>query len=328
MSQLVYLANDEYRLAVEGRHLRLHKPEQRLAPCIPLAEVNQVILAGACPLDSLSLRKLCAQGISVLLLDPRHPDASAYCIGESGGNLPRRWLQHQWLTNEASQLRFVKALLGQRLREQRHLLQIGMAERPALRLPLFQACSHITERLGMIKNQTSLDSLRGIEGAASASFFSAFQHLFAQSLGFQKRVRRPPTDPVNAALSLGYTLLLSECLRILVTLGFDPWLGCLHRPTYNRPSLACDLQELGRGKIEYLIWQLFRKQVLTHHHFTEQENGCRLTKEGAALFYRDWSIFRKSLAGYLEHNTYRYIRLAGKQSSDLYPVGDEHHETF
>lgn len=328
MSQLVYLANDEYSLAVEGSHLRLHKAEQRLSPCIPLSEVNQVILAGACPLDSLSLRKLCAQGISVLLLDPRHPDASAYCIGESGGNLPRRWSQHQWLTNEASQLRFVQALLGQRLREQRHLLLQGMAERPPLRLPLFQACNQLTERLNMLKSQTSLDSLRGLEGAASASFFSGYQQLFAPSLGFRKRIRRPPTDPVNAALSLGYTLLLGECLRLLVTLGFDPWLGSLHRPAYNRPSLACDLQELGRGKVEYLIWHLFRKRILTNHHFSEQEHGCRLTKEGAALFYRDWAAFRKPLASYLEHNTYRYIRLAGNQNSMLQPDEGKNDDTF
>lgn len=328
MSQLVYLANDEYSLAVEGSHLRLHKPDQRLAPCIPLSDINQVILAGACSLDSLSLRKLCAQGISVLLLDPRHPAASAYCIGESGGNLPRRWQQHQWLTNEASQLRFVQALLGQRLREQRHLLQQGMAERPSLRLPLFQACNQLTERLNMLKSQTSLDSLRGLEGAASASFFSGYQQLFAPSLGFRKRVRRPPTDPVNAALSLGYTLLLGECLRLLVTLGFDPWLGSLHRPAYNRPSLACDLQELGRGKVEYLTWHLFRKRILTNHHFSEQEYGCRLTKDGAALFYRDWATFRKPLASYLEHNIHRYIRLTSNQNSTVRSGEESYYDTF
>lgn len=328
MSQLIYLANDEYRLSVEGNHLRLHKSEQRLAPSIPLDDINQVVLAGACSLDSLSLRKLCKQGIAVLLLDSRHPVASAYCIGEFGGNLPRRWQQHQWLTNEAGQLRFVQALLGQRLREQRHLLQKGMSERPALRLPLFQACKQLTERLEMLKHQTSLDSLRGVEGAASASFFSGYQQLFAPSLEFHKRVRRPPTDPVNSLLSLGYTLLLSECIRMLITLGFDPWLGCLHRPAYNRPSLACDLQELGRGKVEYLVWQLFRNRELTTHHFSKQENGCCLNKEGAAFFFRNWAGFRKPLASYLEHCMSRYLRLSGAESSRQYTEEEENHATL
>ena len=60
---------------------------------------------------------------------------------------------------------------------------------------------------------------------------------------FARRTRRPPTDPVNALLSFGYSLLTRTLLTALATVGLDPYMGLYHRPRHGRPALALDLME-------------------------------------------------------------------------------------
>src|SRR5262249_36047073 len=60
---------------------------------------------------------------------------------------------------------------------------------------------------------------------------------------FEKRSRRPPGDPVNAMLSLGYALLTRTWLTVLSAVGFDPYLGFYHKPRFGRPALALDIIE-------------------------------------------------------------------------------------
>jgi CRISPR-associated protein Cas1 len=95
-----------------------------------------------------------------------------------------------------------------------------------------------------------LDSVRGHEGEGSAAYFRAFGSLVkGDGFAFDKRVRRPPTDPVNALLSFGYTLLANDLHSAASAVGFDPYVGFLHADRYGRPSLALDLMEEFRSII-------------------------------------------------------------------------------
>jgi CRISPR-associated endonuclease Cas1 len=63
------------------------------------------------------------------------------------------------------------------------------------------------------------------------------------AFAFDKRTRRPPADPVNAMLSLGYAMLARTWLTLLSAVGFDPYFGFYHKPRFGRPALALDLME-------------------------------------------------------------------------------------
>lgn len=95
-----------------------------------------------------------------------------------------------------------------------------------------------------IENETDMEKIRGLEGAASRVYFKAFPHLIRnEKFTFNGRNRRPPLDPVNALLSFVYTLLTNEVLSAIKARGLDPYMGALHEIAYGRPSLACDLVE-------------------------------------------------------------------------------------
>lgn len=64
-----------------------------------------------------------------------------------------------------------------------------------------------------------------------------------RTFGFSGRARHPSPDPVNALLSLGYTLVYNEISSLLDGLGFDPYLGFFHQPRYGHATLASDLLE-------------------------------------------------------------------------------------
>jgi CRISPR-associated protein Cas1 len=88
-----------------------------------------------------------------------------------------------------------------------------------------------------------LDVLRGLEGQASALWFAVLGRVLQPPWAFARRTRRPPTDPVNALLSLGYTLLLGRTQAVCEAVGLELYLGALHAYRPGRPSLACDLME-------------------------------------------------------------------------------------
>jgi CRISP-associated protein Cas1 len=88
-----------------------------------------------------------------------------------------------------------------------------------------------------------------LEGDAAARYFRLLATMLGDSarefpnFAFDKRTRRPPADPVNAMLSLGYSLLTRTWLTTLSAVGFDPYLGFYHRPRFGRPALALDMME-------------------------------------------------------------------------------------
>jgi CRISPR-associated protein Cas1 len=89
----------------------------------------------------------------------------------------------------------------------------------------------------------TLDELRGVEGSASVAWFRLLGELLRPPWQFPQRTRRPPTDPVNALLSLGYTWLLTRAVGRAEAAGYEVYLGGLHDYRAGRPSLACDLIE-------------------------------------------------------------------------------------
>src|SRR5690606_9515188 len=86
--------------------------------------------------------------------------------------------------------------------------------------------------------------------------------------------RRPPLDPINALLSLGYTLLTNVVEGALRIVGLDPWLGSLHAPLAGRPSLACDLvEELRAPSIDALVVSAVNHGAFTPDDFEEVGEG-------------------------------------------------------
>jgi CRISPR-associated protein Cas1 len=135
---------------------------------------------------------------------------------------------------------------------------------------------------------TPLETILGIEGAGSAVYFRSFGKLLAnqQQWPFPGRVKRPPTDPVNALLSFGYALLTNKVASVVQLVGFDHFVGYLHSSFYGRPSLALDLVEEFRPVIvDSVVLTLLNNRVFTVNDFVVELGAYRLKDVPRKLFF-------------------------------------------
>ncbi len=146
----------------------------------------------------------------------------------------------------------------------------------------------------------SLEELLGIEGTAARLYFRAFAGMIkadeesdasAFPFDFNGRNRRPPKDPVNALLSLGYSLLAKDFTIACYAVGFDPLMGFFHQPRFGRPALALDLMEPFRPLIvDSAVLNAINTRMVTPKHFLAAGESVALSPEGRKAFYRSYEL--------------------------------------
>lgn len=281
----------QLEIRADGDALALYEAGVRRGT-VPLKLIDRcVIQGGQTRFDSGVLLKLADAGIATLLLSPRHSRRVAIVLGPSHNDAAVRLAQALRVFDTEFCNRWARDLVAAKLRRQYRLLRRAEAERPDLRKALFDGAQALDDIRAQVERHPATDSLRGFEGAAARSYFQALTALFAPTLNFTGRNRRPPRDPVNAALSLAYTLLHFEAVRAAHVAGLDPLLGFYHRPAFGRESLASDLIEPLRPMIDEWLWQLFRERILREDHFRADKGACLLGKAGRERFYAEWERF-------------------------------------
>jgi CRISPR-associated protein Cas1 len=274
---------------------------------IPLNLLERIVVSVGIELNTHTLTQLAHYGISLIFISGRSNSQSAQIIATPNGNVARRLTQYKIAQHPNSVQLIANTIITAKIRQQRHLLKRAKTLRHDISFALTKGINSLNDILTKTPNAQSIDSLMGYEGAAANVYFTAYSQLFAESLGFHGRAKRPPTDPVNACLSLGYTLLHHEAVRIVTGAGLDPYLGFVHQPAYNRESLASDLIEPHRAHIDQMIWRLFAEKTLRDYHFTQRDGGYYLTKEGRAIFYPIYEARVKSLRRLMRLQTYQLV---------------------
>ena len=227
-------------------------------------------------------------------------------------------------------LELCRRLVLSKLASQRALLQRHALDHAS------QVCSAAVERLAALEQQALTepgpDELRGIEGAGAAVYFEAFGELLTPPWTFPGRVRRPPTDPVNALLSFGYTLATAEVVRLLLRGGFDSRIGVLHGLRYGRESLALDLVEELRTPLvdRFVLRQLNLRQFKPTDFETQEDGAVRMSDDARRDFLERWEELMMSKAPRTRRRTPAEVvtstRLA-KPDDEAEPSSDEAPET-
>ena len=210
-------------------------------------------------------------------------------ITVEGENIFLRKRQYQLLDDEGFKLKIARQIVTAKLHNQTIMLSRLRREHN-----LHNAEQGINE-LKMLAREAedakNLDSLRGIEGSGASAYFHYFTQAFHQDWGFTHRNRRPPADPVNAVLSLVYTLLVNRCHTACRLAGLDPYPANLHALECGRQSLPLDLVEEFRSiPGDALTLSLFNKHILKNDDFEiKPEPGANHQDFFDALVQRHYS---------------------------------------
>ena len=251
---------------------------------VPLAPVSRMFLRGNLTLPASLLGKLGELGIGVVVLSGRLGKPSLL-LGRAHHDARRRVAQTRLSLDTSFCLHFARQLIHDKIAAQHTWLGELCSQRPQARYALGHAVQQLQAHQQQIAQISSLESLRGLEGAAASTYFAGLRAVVPASLGFQERNRRPPRDPFNALLSLTYTLVNAEMAIALHGAGFDPCIGYYHQLSWGRESLACDLVEPLRPLADGLCLQLVAQQTLTAEHFSTSSSGCLLGKAGRTRYY-------------------------------------------
>jgi CRISPR-associated protein Cas1 len=159
------------------------------------------------------------------------------------------------------------------------------------------ASAYFGQFAGMIKTEDDLPA--GAEGAPTAA---AQQRLF--NFNFTHRNRRPPTDPVNAMLSLAYSLLAKDCMLALLAVGFDPYVGFYHQPRFGRPALALDLMEEFRALVgDSTVLSCINNRAITEDDFVRAGQAVNLSAPGRRRFFE---LYEQRMNSVLTHPVFDY----------------------
>jgi CRISP-associated protein Cas1 len=298
MMTLLVVDRADVELECEGNALVVREGDRRST--LPLKQVTRAVLQGSGMRLQLSvLQKLAEQGATTLILSARRTRRIGLLLGNAHNDARLRLAQALQVMDAERCLAWGRFIVGAKLRRQSRTVGKWLAARPDARRELLAQRAAIDGGLARIRDAMDAETLRGIEGAAARAHFKALAAVLPPALGFCGRNRRPPRDPANAALSLGYTLLHSEAVHALHAVGLDPLLGFYHRPAYGRESLASDLMEPLRPTIDEWVWRMFADRYLREDHFTRDGDACLLGKAGRGAYFSAWATHRQTTARWL-----------------------------
>lgn len=131
-----------------------------------------------------------------------------------------------------------------------------------------------------------ISELMSVEGEVWARFYSDFKFFLPEDFVMNKRVKRPPDNPMNALISFGNTLLYTKTVSAIYRTHLDQRISFLHEPSEGRFSLSLDLCEVFKPVVVYrTIFDLVNNRRLqVEKHFDKKVNYCLLNEEGRKIF--------------------------------------------
>lgn len=289
----LYVTNPEAYLACEGENV-LVKVDDKIKLRIPIHNLEGIITFGYSGASPALMRLCCERGVAFSFLS-----SSGYFLGRvtgrAHGNVLLRRAQYRWADDEETTLRLSKRFVVAKILNSRVCLQRALRDhRDRIKTDgLSLAVNNLKRLAENVEDVADIDILRGIEGEAAKEYFKCFDMMILNQkdeFSFYERVRRPPTDKVNALLSFLYTVLSHDVEAALESVGLDPQVGFLHRDRPGRSSLALDLMEEFRAYlVDRMVLSLINRKQINGKGFILKESGAVImTDDTKKIVLTEW----------------------------------------
>lgn len=288
----VYLNTQGMRVGKSGGVLQV-KENDKVVQEVRVGETCQVSLMGNVQITTQAVQSLCEAEVPVCYFS-QGGWFYGITVGLNERNVFLRRSQFRLAEQEYFALSLARRLVAGKVRNQRTLLQRNHIE------PDKRTLAGLKEMAERAECASRLDELLGIEGNAARLYFGAFAGMVKPDedvdtagfcFDFEGRNRRPPRDPMNALLSLGYSLLAKDLTVACYAVGFDPYVGYYHQPRFGRPALALDLMEPFRPLIaDSAALTAVNTGMVTAQDFVRAGSAVALTAGGRKGFLRAYEL--------------------------------------
>jgi CRISPR-associated endonuclease Cas1/group II intron reverse transcriptase/maturase len=283
----LYISDQGAYLKVQQQQFQVFH-QQQLRCSVPINRVSHVVLFGCCTISHGAVSLALQHRIPVMYLS-----SSGRYFGrlQTAGQAKVEYLSQQVLHSQDPTFVLAQAqsiVIG-KLHNSRVVLQrLNRKRKTDLAT---KAIADLAEVIQRVPSSESVESLLGFEGYAASVYFPAFASLLSGKFEFEKRTRRPPTDPINSLLSLGYTLLSQNIHSMIEAIGLHTHFGNLHTPRPNLPALVCDLMEEFRAPVvDSFVAYLINSNIFAPDDFTppDARGGVYLHPDGLKRFLKHW----------------------------------------
>jgi CRISPR-associated protein Cas1 len=316
-TRALYLNTQGFRVGCREEVLQV-KDKDRVVEEVRIRDLSHVALFGNIQISTQAVQALCEQEIPLTYFSM---GGWFYGITRGHGlkNVLLRMEQFRLARDQTTCLSLARQFVHGKIRNHRTLLMRNHLEPPE---PIILKLRRASEdALGA----ASLEELLGIEGAAASQYFQQFSGMIkiaddlaapagpapapganqqTFNFNFTNRNRRPPTDPVNAMLSLAYSLLSKDCTLAALAVGFDPYIGFYHQPRFGRPALALDLMEEMRPLVaESTVLSCINNRVVTEKDFVRAGEAVNLAAPGRKRFFQ---MYEQRMTSLITHPLFDY----------------------
>ncbi len=288
----LYLNTPGVRLGKSGAVLQV-KDKEKLLQEVRIGEICQVNLMGNVQITTQAVQALCEAEVPVCYFS-MGGWFYGITLGLNTKNVFLRRNQFRLAEQEYFGRTIARRLVAGKIRNQRTLLQRNHVE------PKRETLAGMKEMAERAEGAGSLEELLGIEGNAARLYFGEFGGMMkpdeeagtsAMPFEMDGRNRRPPRDPVNAMLSLGYSLLAKDLTVACYAVGFDPYVGFYHQPRFGRPALALDLMEPFRALVvDSAVLTAVNTGMVTARDFVRAGGAVALSAGGRKAFFRAYEM--------------------------------------
>lgn len=288
------------------------KEEGKKVASFRLHDIHHLAVFGPVQISTAVVHALCEKGVPISYFTMGN---WFYGItrGHTLTNVFTRIEQFKHAADPELAIQQARLFVYGKIRNQRTMLMRNHIEPPKQVLNLLRRLA------GSALVAYNLHLLMGIEGSAALLYFSHFGGMLKGKeegrtkkaegeasfrFDFDGRNRRPPRDPVNALLSLAYSLLAKDCTLAAYAVGFDPYVGFLHQPRYGRPALALDLMEEFRPLVaDSSVLSLLNNRMVDQSDFIFAGDSVTLTTAGRK---RAFLAYEKRMDELLTHPVFGY----------------------
>lgn len=294
---VIYTANPATIIRKESSHLAFYKineegKEEHIRN-ISLDQVEVIYIFGKAVITS-DAQKLCMNnGIDINYFNQFYK-----YIGTSNANnfkgIDLKMKQYRNYSDENLRLYYARSMVEGKIRNQIETLKYlhKHTKNTDIPLDLFdQIMLSLNYSLDQLQASKDYNQILGIEGNAAKVYFQMLSYFFIGDLKFTGRKQHPAPDPVNALLSLGYTMLTNMLTGFLISRGFEVGIGNLHTVQMCRESLSLDLVEQFRAPIvDRFVVKYCNLRTFTSDMFCTEYGTGRVVfkKDEIAKFFSLW----------------------------------------
>ncbi len=292
----IYITNEQAYLALDGENL-VCKVDGVEKLRIPFENIENIVCFNYIGCSPALMGKCVGKTIPINFLSPQGKFLAKVC-GETKGNVFLRVAQIDRFRENG--LMLAQNTMAAKFSNTRQLIRRTLHDNAPLRedVSIRETLDTLSAGIDKVFEAGSIEEVTGIEGNCARAYFSVFDKLITSRktpFTFAFRTKRPPLDPVNAALSFVYTLATSEYAAALETVGLDSYIGFCHALRSGRSSLACDLVEETRCIVERFVITLLNLQILGEEDFETQISGAVwLNDDGRKKVLTRWQERKRS----------------------------------